>query len=585
GGWKEFPFTGTFTYSGTQNLALFVEYTNPTASNAITWSYEYNLSGTCTSANGTKYSNNTTGTLPASLSSSEMRRPYIAFDMVVSCPAPVNVTVNGITQTNASITWTAGGTETSWDYALQPAGTGIPTSWTSTSTPSVSPTTLSPNTQYEFYVRSDCGAVDGVSVWKGPYSFQTPCGPAATMFENFDSYGTGTFLPSCWVRLMPPTGTAGTLSISSTSPASGLRNIYQFTSTANVSGIAVLPEFSNVNAGTHWLRFKARTSSTALPGALEVGFVTDATDWNSFVNLQTLDIVNGTYNDNYYTVVIPNWIPATARLAIKNPSDGKGYYLDDVYWEQMPTCLPATNFAYSNITPTTADITWTAPSTAVLNYSVYYSTSNTSPDATTVTSHTVTGTSVSLSTLNPGTNYFVWVRANCSATDQSAWVQLPVLMTQCAPMTYMYESFDTYGTGSIVPNCWDRIVSGSGSQTISTTTPSSAPNNIYQYSSSAANATIVVLPEFSNINAGTHWLRFKARASSVTAATALEVGYVTDATSASSFVLLQTVPILETSYGLDYKIQVPTSVPANARLAIRNPGATTASYYWDDVYW
>src|SRR5690606_39373629 len=114
GGWKEFPFTTNFTYSGSQNLALFVQYTNPSASNAITWSYEYNLSGTCTSANGTKYSNNTTGTLPASLSSSEMRRPYIAFDMVVSCPAPLNINVSGVTQTNASITWTAGGTETSW---------------------------------------------------------------------------------------------------------------------------------------------------------------------------------------------------------------------------------------------------------------------------------------------------------------------------------------------------------------------------------------------------------------------------------------------------------------------------------------
>src|SRR5690606_14569736 len=198
----------------------------------------------------------------------------------------------------------AGGTEASWDYALQPAGTGLPTTWTSTSTPSYSSTTLTPNTQYEFYVRANCGGTDGESVWKGPYNFLTLCGPATTMFENFDSYATGALLPSCWVRLMPTSGTAGTLSISLTGPASGLRNVYQYTTTANVSGIAVLPEFSNVNAGTHWLRFKARTSSTALPGALEVGFVTDATDWNSFVNLQTLDIVNGTYNDNYYTVVI-----------------------------------------------------------------------------------------------------------------------------------------------------------------------------------------------------------------------------------------------------------------------------------------
>src|SRR5690606_16727844 len=113
------------------------------------------------------------------------------------CPAPLNVDVSGVTQTNVSVTWTAGGTEASWDYALQPAGTGLPTTWTSTSTPSYSSTTLTPNTQYEFYVRANCGGTDGESVWKGPYNFLTLCGPAITMFVIFDSYATGALIPNC----------------------------------------------------------------------------------------------------------------------------------------------------------------------------------------------------------------------------------------------------------------------------------------------------------------------------------------------------------------------------------------------------
>ena len=36
-GWKSFPLTTNFLYSGTQNLAVFMEYTNPTASSTITW--------------------------------------------------------------------------------------------------------------------------------------------------------------------------------------------------------------------------------------------------------------------------------------------------------------------------------------------------------------------------------------------------------------------------------------------------------------------------------------------------------------------------------------------------------------------
>lgn len=102
GGWKKFPLMTSFQYSGSQNLAVFIEYTNPSASNAITWSYDYNYSGTCVSTNGntTKYTNNTTGTLPATLSSSNLRRPYIGFDYTLPpCTAPVNAGTATISDT------------------------------------------------------------------------------------------------------------------------------------------------------------------------------------------------------------------------------------------------------------------------------------------------------------------------------------------------------------------------------------------------------------------------------------------------------------------------------------------------------
>jgi len=89
-GWKSFPFSTTFTYSGTQNLAVFTEYLNTTASTALSWSYEYTSSCVNTSnSNTTKYSNVTTGVLPTSLSSTNYRRPYIGFDYTISgCTQP-----------------------------------------------------------------------------------------------------------------------------------------------------------------------------------------------------------------------------------------------------------------------------------------------------------------------------------------------------------------------------------------------------------------------------------------------------------------------------------------------------------------
>src|SRR5690554_4984138 len=158
------------------------------------------------------------------------------------------------------------------------------------------------------------------------------------MFEDFDSYATGSIVPDCWERIVPATS-AGSQTISSTSPASGTRNIYHYTGSTSNSVIVALPEFSNINAGTHWLRFKARVGSGT--GALSVGFVTDVADYDSFTLIEDVNITNNSYASNSeYTVVVPNTVPAGARLAIKSAANGASHYWDDVYWEQAPSCLP-----------------------------------------------------------------------------------------------------------------------------------------------------------------------------------------------------------------------------------------------------
>ncbi len=79
-GWKEFTFSNHFFYSGNQNLAVYMEYQNDTASLAITWTYEFNAPCINTSVNTTIYTNTTSGIFPSSLSTTNYRRPYIGFD-------------------------------------------------------------------------------------------------------------------------------------------------------------------------------------------------------------------------------------------------------------------------------------------------------------------------------------------------------------------------------------------------------------------------------------------------------------------------------------------------------------------------
>ncbi|RCU42387.1 T9SS type A sorting domain-containing protein [Chryseobacterium lacus] len=374
--------------------------------------------------------------------------------------------------TTVSLSWTAASTAPAEGYEVYYSTSNTPptpttvldaTNSTTSMTPSADLTGLSPSSVYFAWVRSSCSATVK-SAWVGPVSFTTMCAPLTTMSENFDAYATGSIVPICWARIVPATD-AGSQTITATTPASGLRNIYQYASTSQNPVIVVLPEYSNVAAGTHWLKFKARV--TTAPGALEVGYVTDPTDASSFVNLQTLDITNTSYNSSYYSVVIPNFIPANARLAVKNPSDDKSYYWDDVIWEATPTCFPPTGVTFTGHTTSSVTVNWVAPATAPANgYEVYYSTSNTAPTATTVLDATNSATSTSLfaaiNGLSSGTQYYVWVRSVCSASDKSPWSIPYMVTTPCTTFSLPYAIDFENATIPEMPVCTVRENVGSG---------------------------------------------------------------------------------------------------------------------------
>lgn len=256
-------------------------------------------------------------------------------DAYSDCSAPTLQPVGTLTANSADVSWTvpAGTTAVNYDIYYSTTNTA-PTGSTTPSIPGVTGTSttipgLNPNTTYYYWVRTNCSSATSQSVWSFSGTFKTLCGNMTSMFENFDSYATGSIVPDCWVRLA---GT-GSQTITSTSPASGTRNIYQNTPSSSTPTYAVLPTFSNVNAGTNQLRFKARVSSGA-PGTMMVGYVTNTADASTFVTLQTLTITNTSYASNAeYIVPVPNTVPAGARLAIRSNNDGKSYYWDDIYWE------------------------------------------------------------------------------------------------------------------------------------------------------------------------------------------------------------------------------------------------------------
>lgn len=216
-GWKGFNFSTLFTYSGTKNLAVFMEYTNPSASNSFTWAYEYTASCISTTNNNTtKYVNNTTGTPGTSLSSANYRRPYIGFTWTGACSSAVSVlATTNVTANSATINWSAGNPAPSngYSYYYSTSNTTPTSSTTPSGTVGAGITTadisgLIEATKYYFWIRPECGSNSGD--WSAMGSFNTSClSTALPWTENFDSYTAAVGnLPPCWAQQAAATGNA-----------------------------------------------------------------------------------------------------------------------------------------------------------------------------------------------------------------------------------------------------------------------------------------------------------------------------------------------------------------------------------------
>ncbi|MGJ8684146.1 MAG: fibronectin type III domain-containing protein [Nonlabens sp.] len=93
------------------------------------------------------------------------------------CLPPTNLAAANITATSVDISWVAGGSETVWEYAVLPSGSGAPSgAGTSTMNTAESVSGLASSSSFELYVRADCG-MGNFSSWVGPLNFSTDCAP------------------------------------------------------------------------------------------------------------------------------------------------------------------------------------------------------------------------------------------------------------------------------------------------------------------------------------------------------------------------------------------------------------------------
>ena len=322
---------------------------------------------------------------------------------VPDCVAPTALDVADVTTTTASVTWTANNGETTWEYQVVESGATLAETGDATSNNPLSLTGLTAYTAYDVYVRANCG--DSVSGWvmeSFTTLFQAPsCGETAEYcYANGDGGGFG-FEGSYTVDPLE----------------------LVFTSTVDTTGdYLTLTIGGETESDWDWVYVTDGAGNVILEpvsGAMEYDVVSE----------------DGTVNV---------YISADGSASCASPSSWNGEpdtpLSFTVSCNPPPSCIDPTDLTVSNITTTTASVSWTANSgESAWEYQVVES--GVAPNAT---GDATSDNPLALTDLTDNTTYDVYVRANCDADGTSELVTVS-FTTLPAPIVPDYmNDFTTF---------------------------------------------------------------------------------------------------------------------------------------------
>ncbi len=403
------------------------------------------------------------------------------------CPAPYAVTVSNIGTETATVSFSEAGSATSWEYVLLEDGETDPEGGTPVeiSTNPIALTGLSAGTAYAVAVRSVC---DDYSPWSSVARFSTVTElPYSTDFSNEADnavWSTTTSGANSWAfgsaTAMDDGGMSayvsndGGTSYVATSDASimYMKRLFDFgdgSVTYNLEfeyKISGHIEGSTVSSGivVYVLEPTVSLPATSLPSQDPVAILQGQEDWtNTMIELTGL---SGTKQ-----IVFLTWgYDQTGALTVPAA-------IDDLSIDEA-TCLSPTEIDVTNITETTADISWTGTSDS---YVISYGPANgTDEDLVEIDA---TESPFTLTDLTPSTEYIFAIKGICGE-DESAYNGYYLFRTACgaipAPWT---ENFNSDVSDD---ECWSQ---GKAllPQTGTVETSSFATSSSWSYSTSIVN--------------------------------------------------------------------------------------------------
>ncbi|TXK73035.1 fibronectin type III domain-containing protein [Mesonia sp. K4-1] len=370
---------------------------------------------------------------------------YIFTYAAPTCITPTNAQNTLLAATTADFTWDAEATATSgYNWAVMADGddpttdTPVASGTAATGTTLAQATGLTANTDYDFYVQSNCGATNGLSSWSVKVDFITPCAtfiatPSSPFVEEF----TATTIPACWSQTSDwefsgsiGWNTSGCSAIPSDNTAGGggsyaAVDMSDITTTETIVLELPLVDVSALTAPSLNFYMFMCTQGYNPPNELHIEAY-DGTTWNQ---VGIVDTGSASW-ENHKFILLNHVVGNTVQLRfrVQEQSSSSSYYgdiaIDDVMIEEGPSCLKPTNIVNAAVTANTADFTWDAPAILPSNgYEwVVMASGSPAPDiSTSISTGTATTNSTTAGSLTQVTSYVFYVRSDCGGTDQSAW--------------------------------------------------------------------------------------------------------------------------------------------------------------------
>jgi hypothetical protein len=431
----------------------------------------------------------------------------IAIDDVIvqetpTCIEPINFIGTNITDTTIDLSWSdPTGGQFDFEYIVQAGGSGFPLSsfsgvpvYDSESVTVGLSSPLIQDTTYEVWVRALCGS--SKSDWVGPIQFTTLCSVklAPYLYGVEDAISTTeSLIEKCWASI-PFNSSVGyrwnVNSISTTpttltgpsEPYEGLRYFYVESSNGSAGAVAELytPVVDMSGLTSRSLQFYYHMFGSSM-GELHV----DIFNGNSWVN--DVDIIVGQQqvsNADLWKLKIIDLTTFTGTIqarfrAVKGSGGNGDISIDNINFDEMPTCFNVTNVLVTDVTNNTVEISWNDVN-GTSSWNVEYGVSGFTPGTGTLVSATTNPYVLgSLNPLQANISYDFYIQSNCGIGDLSTFLGPFSFTTYCevsAPWVYNVETATTT-TNSSIGDCWVSSPKGTTSLfrwNVGTSTPTSS---------------------------------------------------------------------------------------------------------------